>query len=85
MFTGVSGVTPEDLVEAGEEERLVYHAMSRLKRSYREVLLLRKIKGLSIRETTDVLGWKESKVKTTLSRALQAMKVQLEKEGYHRE
>ncbi|KQU63173.1 hypothetical protein ASG66_01820 [Bacillus sp. Leaf406] len=85
MFTGVNGVTPEDLVEAGEEERLVYRAMSRLKRSYREVLLLRKIKGLSIRETADVLGWKESKVKTTLSRALQAMKVQLEKEGYHRE
>ncbi|WP_445509636.1 RNA polymerase sigma factor [Rossellomorea marisflavi] len=61
MFTGVGGATPEDIVEAGEEERLVYDAMSRLKRSYREVILLRKIKGLSIRETADVLGWKESK------------------------
>ncbi|WP_317949550.1 RNA polymerase sigma factor [Rossellomorea marisflavi] len=85
MFTGMGGSTPEDIVEAGEEERMVYDAMNRLKRSYREVLLLRKFKGLSIRETADVLGWKESKVKTTLSRALQAMKAQLEKEGYHRE
>ncbi|MGF2614342.1 RNA polymerase sigma factor [Rossellomorea aquimaris] len=63
----------------------MYHALSKLKRSYREVIILRKIKELSIRETAEVLGWKESKVKTTLFRGLQAMKIQLQKEGYDHE
>jgi RNA polymerase sigma-70 factor, ECF subfamily len=77
--------TPEKIMQLGVVERQLYHALSKLKRSYREVIILRKIKELSIRETAEVLGWKESKVKTTLFRGLKALKTQLQKEGYDHE
>jgi RNA polymerase sigma-70 factor, ECF subfamily len=77
--------SPEKIAQLGEEEELLYQALSKLKRSYREVIILRKIKELSIKETAEVLDWKESKVKTTLFRGLNALKSQLEKEGYNHE
>lgn len=90
MFDSINGIpakdpSPEKIVQLGEEEEQVYRALSQLKRSYREVIILRKIKELSVRETAEVLEWKETKVKTTLSRALKALKTQLRKEGYHHE
>ncbi|MGD6805307.1 RNA polymerase sigma factor [Rossellomorea vietnamensis] len=77
--------SPERILQLGEAERQMYNSLSKLKRSYREVIILRKIKELSIQETAEVLGWKESKVKTTLFRGLQALKTQLQKEGYDHE
>jgi RNA polymerase sigma-70 factor, ECF subfamily len=77
--------TPDKIMQLGEAEGQLYRALSKLKRTYREVIILRKIKELSIRETAEVLGWKESKVKTTLFRGLQALKIQLQKEGYDHE
>jgi RNA polymerase sigma-70 factor, ECF subfamily len=77
--------SPEKIMQIGEAERQLYLALSKLKRPYREVIILRKIKDLSIRETAEVLGWKESKVKTTLFRGMQALKNQLQKEGYDHE
>jgi RNA polymerase sigma-70 factor, ECF subfamily len=77
--------SPEKIVQLGEAEVQLYRSLSKLKRPYREVIILRKIKELSIKETAEVLEWKESKVKTTLLRALQALKTQLQKEGYEHE
>jgi RNA polymerase sigma-70 factor, ECF subfamily len=77
--------SPEKIMQLGEAESQLYQSLSKLKRSYREVIILRKIKELSIRETAEVLGWKESKVKTTLFRGLEALKIQLQKEGYDHE
>jgi RNA polymerase sigma-70 factor, ECF subfamily len=77
--------SPERIIQLGESENQLYHALSKLSRAHREVIILRKIKELSIRETAEVLGWKESKVKTTLFRGLKALKIQMQKEGYDHE
>ncbi len=77
--------SPERIVQLSESENQLYLALSKLTRGQREVIILRKIKELSIRETAEVLGWKESKVKTTLFRGVKALKIQMQKEGYDHE
>jgi RNA polymerase sigma-70 factor (ECF subfamily) len=73
---------PQTFSELGDQETQLYLALKKLKHSYQEVIILRKIKDLSIQETSEVLGWSEGKVKTTLFRAQKALKEQLLKEGY---
>ncbi|RPF53277.1 RNA polymerase sigma factor [Aquisalibacillus elongatus] len=77
--------SPEKHLELTESEKELYHALGNLKRSYRDVIILRKIKEFSVKEASDILGWKEEKVRVTLTRAIQALKRQLEKEGYQHE
>jgi RNA polymerase sigma-70 factor (ECF subfamily) len=45
------------------------------------VIILRKVKDFSIYETAMILGWSESKVKSTLFRAIQAFEKEMLKEG----
>lgn len=45
------------------------------------MIILRKIQRLTIKETSTVLNWSESKVKTTLNRALKALQVILSEQG----
>lgn len=66
--------TPEESLELSEDKRLLYDIINQLKRSYKDVLILRGIKGLSSKETAEVLGWSESKVNITMHRALKAVK-----------
>ncbi|MEB1807141.1 MAG: RNA polymerase sigma factor [Bacillaceae bacterium] len=80
-----SNPSAEHMVTASETERELYFALSQIKRNYRDVIILRKIKAFSIDETAKILGWSQSKVKTTLLRGLKALKKQLEKEGYSHE
>jgi RNA polymerase sigma-70 factor, ECF subfamily len=54
-----------------------YVALKHLKQTYREVILLRKIQELSSKEVSEVLGWSEARVNTTLHRALKALKQRL--------
>ncbi|WP_203334052.1 RNA polymerase sigma factor [Planococcus beigongshangi] len=72
---------PEESVEIKENSKELYKALGRLKSSYREVIILRKIREFSIQETAEILNWPESKVKNTLSRAIPALEDQLNKEG----
>ncbi|WP_241657783.1 RNA polymerase sigma factor [Anaerobacillus alkaliphilus] len=76
---------PDNIALLGEREEQLYCSLRKLKRSYRELIILRKIKELSIRETAEVLNWSEGKVKVTLHRALLALKNQMEKEGFYYE
>lgn len=76
---------PEDIAILGEREEQLYRSLRKLKRSYREVIILRKIKELSIQEAAEILNWSEGKVKITLYRALLALKNQMEKEGFEYE
>lgn len=73
---------PDELIEIKESSYELYEALARLKDSYREVIILRKIKEFTIEETAAILGWSASKVKSTLFRAIQALEKQLTKEGY---
>ncbi|WP_409271832.1 RNA polymerase sigma factor [Neobacillus sp. SCS-31] len=76
---------PEQIAMLNETERQLYVSMSKLKRDYRDVIILRKIKEFSISESAQILGWKENKVKVTLFRAMKELKIELEKEGYTNE
>ncbi|TFB22954.1 RNA polymerase sigma factor [Filobacillus milosensis] len=76
---------PEKHLALNESEQELYQALGHLKRSYRDVIVLRKIKEFTVSEVADILGWNEQKVRVTLTRALQALKRQLEKEGYEHE
>ncbi|RNB54864.1 RNA polymerase sigma factor [Brevibacillus gelatini] len=72
--------TPEEILHLHAEQQALYHALRQMKPAYREVLILRGIKGLSSRETAEILEWSESKVNVTLHRAMKAVKEQLMQE-----
>lgn len=78
-------LTPEQKVSFNEQEKELYIALAKLKRSQREVIILRKIKEFSIKETATILGWSEGKVKTNLWRGMDSLRKQLVKEGYQHE
>ncbi|SFQ30459.1 RNA polymerase sigma-70 factor, ECF subfamily [Salibacterium halotolerans] len=64
---------PEEVVSAREDAREVFEGMEHCTPDQRQVLVLRYIDSLSIKETADVLGWSESKVKTTQHRAVKKL------------
>jgi len=65
---------PEEIVFQSEEKRLMYRCLEKCTLDQRSVIILRYIQELSILETATVLGWKESKVKTTQHRAIKQLK-----------
>ncbi|WP_246939198.1 RNA polymerase sigma factor [Bacillus pinisoli] len=71
----------ERMYQIREESVQLYKALTSLKESHREVIILRKIKEFSILETCQILGWSESKVKNTLARGLKVLETKLLKEG----
>ncbi|WP_047985977.1 RNA polymerase sigma factor [Ornithinibacillus californiensis] len=73
---------PEEMVALGEREEQLYLSLRKIKRPYQEVIVFRKIKQLSIKETAEILGWRENKVKVYLHRGLEDLKKQMVKEGY---
>jgi RNA polymerase sigma-70 factor, ECF subfamily len=69
--------TPEDrLIQKGEWNEL-QNAMLKLKHQYRTVVILRGLKELSIKETAEILGCSETKVRVDYHRALQLLKKQI--------
>ncbi|MGY4691218.1 RNA polymerase sigma factor SigX [Salibacterium sp. K-3] len=64
---------PEEVVSAREDAREVFDGMEHCTPDQRQVLVLRYMDSLSIKETAEVLGWSESKVKTTQHRAIKKL------------
>ena len=60
---------PSELLEENEIRQAVQDAISSLSTNYREVLILRDVHRLSIKETAMILGISEGSVKTRLHRA----------------
>lgn len=78
--------TPEHDVLRKERVHSLYQALGELKPDYREVIILRKIHELSIRETALILDWTEDQVKAKQARALSKLKdvmLQTEEEFVH--
>lgn len=73
---------PGDLVAINESKRELWHSLQSLKRIHREIIILRKIQDFSTRETAEILGWTQSRVKVTLHRAMKELKSELTKGGY---
>ena len=68
-----SGVTPEDAVLAGLQNRLLLDAVRTLSPDQRECVVLRFLEGLSIQETAQVMGRGEGSVKQLQLRATRAL------------
>ncbi|MEN2768216.1 RNA polymerase sigma factor [Ornithinibacillus xuwenensis] len=77
--------SPEQIAMLNESEQELYVALSKLKLSFRDVIVLRKIKEFSISETAEILGWSENKVKVNLFRGIKALRKELEKENFSHE
>jgi len=60
---------PSELLEVSEIRETLLNAINLLSSTYREVLVLRDVQLLSIKETTTILGISEAAVKTRLHRA----------------
>lgn len=71
---------PEEIALVHDEVKALYKSLDHCNIDQRAVLILRYIQSLSIFETAKVLGWTESKVKTTQHRALKTVKGILENE-----
>jgi RNA polymerase sigma-70 factor, ECF subfamily len=72
--------TPESFLNLSETKKDLYNAIQQLKKNYRDVIILRGIKELSVEETAEILNWKEEKVRLTFHRAIKAL--QKEKERF---
>ncbi|MGD6782001.1 RNA polymerase sigma factor [Sutcliffiella horikoshii] len=68
---------PDEEYEINEMKELVHDAISKLKPSYRAVVILRGINEFSIKETSEILKCSESKVKVDYHRALKTLKNKL--------
>lgn len=66
--------SPEFQYLKSEETKKLYDTILSLKKDYRDVLVLRKLNEISIKETAFILGWTEAKVKSTTARAMAALK-----------
>ena len=70
--------TPEVMLQLNENNRILYQVIHSLKPNYRDVIILRAIKELSVSETADILSWNENKVRITYHRALKVLKAKKE-------
>jgi RNA polymerase sigma-70 factor, ECF subfamily len=73
--------SPPEILLKNENVKILYDAIKSLKLNYQEVIILRKIKGFSIKEVSTILDWDETKVKNTTTRALAGLKKELMKRG----
>lgn len=64
---------PEEILMEREEMKEVYQMLRKCSLDQQQVIILRYIEALSISETAAILGWTESKVKTTQHRAIKAL------------
>lgn len=65
---------PEQWLLKKTEQFELYEALGQLKFQFREAIVLRSIEGYSIKETAQILGWNESKVKNATERGMKQLK-----------
>ncbi|GEM01675.1 RNA polymerase sigma-70 factor, ECF subfamily [Halolactibacillus halophilus] len=64
---------PEELLILAEEQQLLYRKLDLLTLDQKNVIILRFIQSMSIHDTSRILEWTESKVKTTQHRAIKKL------------
>jgi RNA polymerase sigma-70 factor (ECF subfamily) len=69
---------PDEIASQNESIRKLYEAIGKCKEDQQQVIILRFIQSFSINETAAILGWSESKVKTTQHRTIKALRTLLE-------
>lgn len=63
-----------------EEWQIVQNALLKLKPHYRSVVILRGLKELSVKETSDILGFNEIKVRVDYHRAIKMLQANLNRQ-----
>lgn len=79
-FVDNSPAAPDDELDRAERRRSVRRAIGELPDRQRDVLVLRLLEGLSVRETAAELGCAEGTVKASLNQALRNLRKSME--GY---
>ncbi|QNO15628.1 RNA polymerase sigma factor [Alkalicella caledoniensis] len=74
--------TPEKVFEKKERISFLVQGLNDLKEDHKMVILLRKFHGFSIKETSNIMGYSEGKIKTILHRGLKALKENLENDYF---
>ncbi|MBM7602629.1 RNA polymerase sigma-70 factor (ECF subfamily) [Metabacillus crassostreae] len=69
--------SPDEQIQGNEDRKELYNAISLLKPNYKAVIILRGINEFSIKETAEILGCTESKVKVDYYRSLRLLKNKL--------
>ncbi|MRX73729.1 sigma-70 family RNA polymerase sigma factor [Bacillus lacus] len=69
---------PQHELEHHQNWEALQKALLLLKPDYRNVVILRGLKEYSIKETSEILNWKESKVKVNYHRAIQLLRKHLQ-------
>ncbi|WP_275670714.1 RNA polymerase sigma factor SigX [Neobacillus notoginsengisoli] len=69
---------PDEIAIQREEVQGMFKSLDLCTVDQRAVIIMRFLHDLSIAETAKVLGWSESKVKTTQHRAIKVLKAQME-------
>jgi RNA polymerase sigma-70 factor, ECF subfamily len=69
--------SPIEQAEQKEDAAILHEGLLKLKPHYRTVIVLRCINDLSVKETSQILKWSESKVKTNYHRGLKILKKHL--------
>lgn len=72
---------PEEILLQNEKANQVYTYLDACTIDQRSVLILRFIQSMSIKETAAILGFSESKVKTTQHRGLKVLKTHIDGEN----
>lgn len=70
---GKTSQSPEQILIGHEEKQELYRIINQQKKKYRDVLILRGIQGLSVSETAQILGCKETAVRTNYHRAIKLL------------
>ncbi|MFZ3577061.1 RNA polymerase sigma factor SigX [Virgibacillus sp. DJP39] len=65
---------PEEIAIQNEEIQHIYRSMDKCTPDQKSVLILRYIQSFSINETAEILGFSQSKVKTTQHRGLKVLR-----------
>lgn len=78
MFTQINNDINQ-IVQSRELGKIIEEALANIPEDYRMVFSLREINGMSVAETSDLLGISESNVKVRLNRAKSMLKEQIEK------
>ncbi len=76
-----SAQTPEQFIEMSEDMRQLLEALELCTGDQKMVIVMRYFQDLSIGEAAEILGWTESKVKTTQHRAIKTLRGILEQNG----
>ncbi|WP_409253909.1 RNA polymerase sigma factor [Bacillus sp. SCS-153A] len=70
---------PETELDHTNDWETLQKALSTLKPDFRSVVILRGLREYSVKETAEILNWKESKVKVDFHRAIKLLKNKLSK------